>query len=385
MLFDRYHGVFLTASIAGALGLGALMAVNGCTTEPWEVVFHCRPDANPDSDIHGDCFPPDGGGIEPLSCVARGGQCVPMGTSDFREKAVLLWMGAEEEAPDCPDRADTVFYTGFADLSVDVPCAACSCGPASCTLPGSINVDSASFCQGANPTEYSGPEEWDGSCVSPAVLPSGSFSSIGLTAPTVTGCEPIGDPIPKAPGFAPGGPGGKPKSFANGISWKYTKACHGMAEGRCESPSETCLPSTEPPPPEFRQCVQYTLPVDEANLPQCPESFPERVLTYRGTTGKVECSPCECGEPTGAKCSATLSAFQDSACSGVPMSLFENVPATPFCLDISGSPFTYALGSMSAKWVTNEPGTCEPKGGEQVGEVKGVDPRVFCCQGLAAE
>ncbi|TKD01220.1 hypothetical protein [Polyangium fumosum] len=66
------------------------------------------------------------------------------------------------------------------------------------------------------------------------------------------------------------------------------------------------------------------------------------------------------------------------------MSLFENVPALDgSCINFGAASF--ALGSMSAKWTVNEPGTCEPKGGEHVGEVKGVDPRVFCCQGLPDE
>jgi hypothetical protein len=35
---------------------------------------------------------------------------------------------------------------------------------------------------------------------------------------------------------------------------------------------------------------------------------------------------------------------------------------------------------MEAKWAINSPGSCEPSGGELIGEVKGTDPRVFCCQ-----
>lgn len=61
------------------------------------------------------------------------------------------------------------------------------------------------------------------------------------------------------------------------------------------------------------------------------------------------------------------------------MPLFENVPTGPgFCADFGGASF--ALGSMKAKWAANEPGTCEPSGGELIAEVKGTDPRLFCCQ-----
>jgi hypothetical protein len=41
------------------------------------------------------------------------------------------------------------------------------------------------------------------------------------------------------------------------------------------------LPSAEPPPPGFRQCVQYLLPVNEDKLPQCPEAFPDRLVFIR--------------------------------------------------------------------------------------------------------
>ncbi|MDC0745340.1 hypothetical protein [Polyangium mundeleinium] len=118
--------------------------------------------------------------------------------------------------------------------------------------------------------------------------------------------------------------------------------------------------------------------MNENNLPQCPSVFPDRFVFYRGTEGQVECSPCTCGEPVGAKCNAKLSAFQDPACGSVPPSLFENVPAAAICIDFSASPLT--LGAMEADWISNEPGTCEPSGGELIGEVKGTDPRVFCCQ-----
>ncbi|MDC0743260.1 MULTISPECIES: hypothetical protein [Polyangium] len=366
----------LFVSIAlGASGLGSALVVNGCTAEPLHSTLYCLPDASPDADIHGDCFPDGGGSIEPLSCKAAGGECVPMGTSDFREKAVLVWMGAEEEAPDCPERAEGDFYTGYADLSVHVQCSPCACGPATCSLPNAITVDSASFCQGGNVTSYQAPMPWDGSCVSPAVIPSGTFASIMLAAPTVSPCEPIGDPIPESPSFAP-----QPVSFANGIHWgTFAKACQGTVDGKCENSNDTCLPSAEPPPPGFRQCVQYTLPVDEEHLPKCPEVFPHQFVFYGGTEGKVECSACECGEPIGGQCAAAVSAYQNPVCGSLPNPLFKDVPAAQgLCIDFAGMPL--ALGGMEAKWINNEPGTCEPSGGQPVGEVRGADPRVFCCQ-----
>jgi hypothetical protein len=377
MRFGQFCSIALMTSVGVSVAFGALVAINGCTTEPWDITFRCDPDASPDSDKAGDCFPDGGNGLEPASmkCEDRGGQCVEMGTADFRERAVLVWIGEEGEEPSCPERADSEFYRGYSDIGVYLPCQACSCGPATCALPNALEVTSSSFCQGANPTVYSAPAGWDGSCASPSALPTGSFVSIKLAAPTVSGCEPIGDPLPGSPSFAP-----HPASFSGGINRKSVVACQGSAEGKCESAGDLCLPSTEPPPPEFRQCVQYTLPVDEANPPQCPEAFPERFVFYGDIEGKVECSPCECGEPVGAKCEATMSVFQDPACGTL---LHTSLATAGLCIDF-GAP-NVGLGSMAAQWTANDPGTCEAKGGEPVGQVKGLDPRVFCCQGLAAQ
>jgi len=374
----HFKGI-VTLAIAGGCSGAALLASQGCTTEPWVSVFECLPDADPEAGYEGHCFQ-DGGTVDPASwkCEDRGGQCVDLGTSDFTD-AVLLWVGEEDEesAPQCPDRAPSLFYTGYSDLLIDQPCDKCSCGPATCALPGAIEVYDSAFCGGAS-TSYQGPESWDGSCVSPSVLPSGSFDSIKLSAPALTGCEPLGAPEHKPPGFAP-----KRRSFGGGVYWgKYAKACRGVAQGMCESSGDTCVPSTEPPPPEFRQCVQYLRDANEG-LPQCPEAFPEQFVFYSATKGEVTCTACSCGEPEGGNCKASVSAYQDLSCGSAPMPLFEGVPASQgTCIDLAGMP--YALGSMSSKWIANEPGTCQPIGGELIGEVKGADPRVFCCQEKAA-
>jgi hypothetical protein len=37
------------------------------------------------------------------------------------------------------------------------------------------------------------------------------------------------------------------------------------------------------------------------------------------------------------------------------------------------------LRGMSATWLTNDPGTCEPAGGEPIGTATPTDPSTFCC------
>ncbi len=363
----------LSMGFAIAFGAAALQVSTGCTTGVKKLVFDCTGDGGPYP-----CPPdevdagPDAPGIDPAACQ---GDCVEMGAADFRKEAVLLWMGAEEHEPECPDRAPQVFYTGYADPNIWMQCDKCECGPSSCALPDGMTVHNQQFCQDPNADGYTAPAEWDGSCVSPSVFPGGSFSSIKLAPAQAMPCEPIAAQIPDPPAFAPG-----LVSFGPGLYWHtFAKACQGVAKGECENPAELCLASTKPPPPEFRQCVQYLLPVNESKLPQCPSQFPDRFLFHSGAEGKLECSACECGEPVGAQCNASFSAYQDTMCTNGPMPIFENVSAgAGTCVDLAGTP--YSLGSMSAQWKQNVPGECEPKGGELINETVGSDPRVFCCQ-----
>ncbi|MBK9260415.1 MAG: hypothetical protein IPM54_11335 [Polyangiaceae bacterium] len=115
--------------------------------------------------------------------------------------------------------------------------------------------------------------------------------------------------------------------------------------------------------------------MDETKLPQCPAAFPEQHIFYTGMDGKRECSECKCGEPVGSQCIATFSAFQDPGCADMPL---------PFFKDYAGAVCTpampWSLGAISAKMAVNEPGKCDPIGGEPAGEIKPVDPRVYCCK-----
>ncbi|MBK9265688.1 MAG: hypothetical protein IPM54_38600 [Polyangiaceae bacterium] len=367
---------------AGILVMGLLLGagvVNGCSGFTTDGAYFICPDA----EVPGlpECSP-DAGTMSPQSVECEG-KCISMGTSDFTKDAVLLWKGAEEEAPECPERASSVFYTGYGDLVVDIRCAECSCSTPECILPQAIGADSKSFCMSGISDNYAAPENWNGKCTSPALFPPGSFSSIALTSPTATPCVPSEDPpAPEPPKFAPDLPTSyfapTPMNLAFGIYFNtYAKACQGNARGECKSSGESCVPSAEPPPPGFRHCVQYELPVDEDNLPKCPAAFPTREVFYEGAEGDPSCSPCECMH-SGSKCEAAITLFQDEICAGVPQPAGPNPANATVCLDFTGMGFT--LAAMSAQWVTNEPGACLPVGGKPVGEIKAVNPRVYCCQ-----
>jgi hypothetical protein len=262
----------------------------------------------------------------------------------------------------------------FADLVVDVQCEECKCSAPTCVLPHAIGVDPLLSCASGITDNYAAPNEWDGSCYSPAKLPAGSFASFSLPSATVTGCAPSTSPPIKAPSaMAP-----RSNVIFGGVGWKQAgKVCNGIADGKCDNAGDSCVPNAEPRPPDFQYCVKYTLPVDEANLAKCPAAFPERHLFYKRIEGKRECTECKCGDPVDSQCIAAFSAYQDPLCGDMPAPFFKDV-AGQIC--VPAMPWT--LGAISAKWAVNEPGKCDPLGGEPVGEIKPVDPRLFCCQPL---
>ena len=379
---ERIGSAMLTnrnGSLAGIILATSVFSVSafvdlGCWSAPGGI--YCDPDGG-DNEHFPICAEDAGTSIAPqsLKCEDNGGACVAIGTLDFESKAVLLWIGDELEAPPCPDRAPSEHYTGHRNLVVDVQCNECTCSAPTCVLPHAIGVDTQPACASGASDNYAAPNDWDVSCFSPANLPAGSFASFALPSATVTGCTPSASPpidVPKA--MAP-----RSKVVFGGVGWEqYAKACNGNTNGLCDNAGDSCVPNAEPRPPEFRYCVAYLRDVDESKLPQCPAAFTERHVFYGGVEGKRECPECACSEPVGSQCIAAISLFPDPSCGSVPPPFFENAQGEQ-CYSAN---MPLPLAAISAQWAINEPGKCEPIGGEPVGEIKPVDPRLFCCQPL---
>lgn len=377
VMFKSEKGVLVAACLGSLAISSSAILIGGCGLEFGPMRVYCDPDGA-DNENFPSCAEDAGTSIAPqsLKCEDKGGACVAIGNGDFETDAVLLWIGGEEnDAPKCPDRAPTPddnMY--FADLVVDVQCEECKCNAPTCVLPHAIGVDPLLGCVSGISDNYAAPNDWDGSCFSPAKLPAGSFASFALPAATVTACTPLSSPPIKPPGaMAP-----RSNFIFGGVGWKQAgKVCNGTANGECKA-GDSCVPNAEPRPPDFQYCLRYKpYAIDEANLPQCPAAFPERHLFYKGMTGKRECTECTCSDPVGSQCIAAFSAYQDPACGDNPLPFFKDV-AGQICVPA----MPWSLGAISAKWGINDPGKCEPSGGEPVGEIKPVDPRLFCCQPL---
>lgn len=282
------------------------------------------------------------------------GQCLPLAPVDF-SGPMLLWVGREVDSPGCPDHAPQKLYLGHGGLDTSNECPACLCAPAECVLPPGITARSSAGCSGL-PIPFNAPDDWDGTCTSPSTIPPGQLGSVMLAPVTLLPCHPV-DEVPTS---------------SSGTWSQLAYACAGEAiPNACSNPGETCMPTAEPPPPGFRQCVVYNRDGD----PQCPATYPEKHVFYGGVDDTRNCTPCECTETVASNCSALVLGYEDTNCGTQITSGM--VADVPICNDVSPG---VALGSISASWIDHEPGSCVASGGAPVGEVKPLDARAFCCQ-----
>src|SRR4051812_29936729 len=76
-----------------------------------------------------------GGGNASLDCD---GTCASLPPGGWARDHVLLWAGAQADAPQCPANAAKPYSTGYTDLIAPGVCDACSCNAPACVLPGGV-------------------------------------------------------------------------------------------------------------------------------------------------------------------------------------------------------------------------------------------------------
>lgn len=306
----------------------------------------------------------DGGADAPIgSC---NGQCLP-GSPAGWTAPLLLWTGAEADAPPCPAGAPVIAYEGNADLSTANPCGACSCAPPSgaCSLPATLTANDAPCGQLTASTAqqpFDPPSPWDGSCtaydaIPAAAQPCGSGPCVAsiVIAPlglTETECAPVVQPAP-AGGAA---------------SWgTFARACTNLEPPLCDSGSGFCVPSFYG---QFA-CIYHEGDVD------CPISFSpysDKHVFYGSLDDTQTCTPCACGAPAGSGCEALVSVYTD-ACTTL-LDATEITETAALCLDV---PPGSALASKASTPATYTPGACQASGGEAMGEAQPGAPSTFCC------
>ena len=231
----------------------------------------------------------DGGTDGPIESCA--GLCLPIEPLGW-EPPSLLWIGAEADAPTCPNIAPALGYEGNANLGTSpLPCTTCSCSPpaGACALPAMMTA-SALVCPGTAPSALSSPFDppsgWDGTCTANDAIPVGQLCD-GLpcvrslvVAPmelTEGVCMPTqSQPTPPAPTWA-----------------TFALACIGEVTGACPTPGEVCAAATLTTMPGFLECIFHDGDVD------CPNFAPyvDKHTFYGGVDDTRSCAPCTCGTP----------------------------------------------------------------------------------------
>jgi len=294
-----------------------------------------------------------------VPCPDCPGECVTLPPLGFDGPA-LLWVGKEEVAPACPDRAPTLVYEGHADLDLSFECAPCACAEPACQFPEKLSTSTAPLCQALGQIDFPAPSTWTGNCVAPPPVPADQVGSVSIEKVTASPCELLLDSVPT-------------EGSSWGSSWgTFARACAGEPLFQaCGDPGSVCLPTSEPPPPGFRQCILYLSDDD----PTCPPDYPEKMSFYDGLDDTRACTPCTCTEVTPSECSALMSVYEDPDCGSLVGSLSIGMVSDQ-CMDVMGG---MGLESMKGEWLVNEPGTCEASGGEPVGEAIPTKQRTFCC------
>jgi hypothetical protein len=347
--------------IARSSGVGLLLVfLTGCVEHlNWEYTCenadpdHLGPDGEPDPCHDRDVNSGD------LECDV--GEFVHW--EHFWDSPSWLWIGPEDQAPECPLGSVTISYEGHADLVAPSLCEACTCEPptGSCALPEALTASTAVCGTPGATTSFDAPASWNGSCDSTTQTPSGAAHSLTIDpiAMTENGCA-VGPPV---------------AAKIVSLHWDtYARACDvHWTLGRPDR--SICLPA-DPPPSGFALCIlqngEHACPASLDNI------FTERHVFYQGVQDSRECSACTCGAPTGSACTAAISIYKGAGCSGATFAQIPISSSSETCTDIQlpGQP----LGSKSAGPTTYLPGICPAMGGEGSGIAIPTEPATVCCR-----
>jgi hypothetical protein len=301
---------------------------------------------------------PDAVEEPPSKCPGAGFVCapaVPPGWSGPLE----LYSGTDASGTRCGLHFQGPVYDGNNVLSAQV--ATCDC---QCQMPQAVQCSpvTASFFAGLGmcaPVDHCGDKLLTGACQRVDELSNCKMGthavSMVVPAPTASGGSCMAS-VTRA--VAP-------------ASWKVgARACVsalGAGPGGCDVGS-VC--TAQPGAPFAASiCVAQT-----GDVP-CEGAYTARRVFYAGILDTRDCSPCSCGDVTGATCSASIDVFNlavipTGPCSGLPTTYQVSTP--PGC-DPVQQPADFRL-NVSAKG-----GACTPTPVMPVGNVAAAQPTTFCC------
>lgn len=352
------------AAASGCGGAGAYDCAEAVTCEIW----------NDDGTSNGHCW----------------GQCVHAPPESFGEPT-LVWTGPEVLAPaSCAELVRIVPGTGeripfggatrtlFA-RAIPEPthgCPACACTAPACALPQTVTAKSIEACgDGSTGTQTSFllPAGWDGSCMSPGTVTAEQLGSLSIGPAIWEPCTPIVADEP-------------PQPLSGGVG-EVAVGCSGVVESKlCPDEAELCMLEQQPAhlPDGWRHCIVGSgiLGCQQPEGGADPRKiFSDRLgVFYEDLVTAPACSPCTCEAPATSRCEALVVAWEDAACSDILVGA--DVAERGICLVPEP---TSSLASVSATWLSNEPGTCKPTRGEPIKDDVVARAKTVCCLPKALE
>jgi hypothetical protein len=109
----------------------------------------------------------------------------------------------------------------------------------------------------------------------------------------------------------------------------------------------------------------------------CPsEDYPARSVVYGSLDDQRGCSPCTCDDPTGAECEAFIELHYNESCQNL-IGIIEDPGVSCFDMSNNGASYAPRAGKLIVSDVTG--GSCDPGGGDPVGEAVPSDALTICC------
>ncbi|MDI1427915.1 hypothetical protein [Polyangium sorediatum] len=322
-----------------------------CEDPDWD---HKDKDGNPDP-----CHENDE--KKPMAC---GAACADVALG-IKAVPVALWFGEERTVPACPKGLPKADFNGGAGIVAPHACPECRCTDPVCSF-GPVHARGGDACTGPILGAADPPPAWDGACQASSI-PISNVGSYSFEPTEVTGCAVAEDPLPPPP------------HFGSSSMWETTaRACRHADDAMCP-PGEPCGIREDELPSRFRSCVRLEGATPEGAT--CPAGFPESFVFYADVDEGRGCTPCECAPAGDAVCLSVVNLHQQADCGDVTM-IAAPVDEMGSCADPGMST---NIQGVSASWAQNEPGTCIASGGAVTGEIKAIDPAVFCCKPVVAE
>ena len=310
--------------------------------------------------------------------------CVPNAPDNF-DPPQPLWVGPKAQDPGCPPEIGAFGDRRYNDIVIPDPgCPSCICGPidGSCSpQPANIQIR-ADFCEVLQTytSDFSAPENWDGSCTNLHAIPPGAECPAGSGSPCAQsiyisplpdpaeGCKPIAVPVPKAISDTP--------------SWSTrVLSCNA-------TPIDVDCPNHDTRrfatlPEGWRHCVRHR----DKGIHECPSGskYTDQVIAYSegGYKDTRQCTECGC-KASGGICYGTFNLYEDEQCAKfIDMAVLNS--ETYACDNLMAG---QAVGSKELVDMVYLPGKCEPTGGLAVGTVEkdDADAVTWCClAGASAE